>query len=163
MVTLTLTTTAWPDGGMIPAKHSQAGRDFSPALAWTNVPEDAVSFVVIAHDVDAPIGNGTDDMLHWMLWNIPKAARALPEGLDRVSQLPDGTRQISGTGPYHRGPAAPATGPAHHYVFEIYALDVMVNVPAAVGQSPAETRAAVFAAMAGHVRGKGAMVGLYKK
>jgi phosphatidylethanolamine-binding protein (PEBP) family uncharacterized protein len=46
-------------------------------------------------------------------------------------------------------------------VFEIYALDIALNVPA-VGQSPAETRAAVMAAMAGHVRGKGALVGLYR-
>lgn len=161
MVTLTLSTTAWPDGGVIPAPHSQAGRDMSPALSWGNVPDDTVSFVIIAHDVDAPVGSGTDDMLHWMLWNIPKASRALPAGLDRVSQLPDGTRQISATGPYYRGPAAPATGAPHHYLFEIYAVDSALNVPA-VGLSPAETRAAVMAAMAGHVRGRGALVGLYR-
>ncbi|MBM3781746.1 MAG: YbhB/YbcL family Raf kinase inhibitor-like protein [Acidobacteria bacterium] len=161
MVTLTFSTTAWPDGGVMPATHSQAGRDVSPPLTWGNVPDDTASFVIIAHDIDAPVGNGTDDVLHWMLWNIPKASRALPADLDRISQLPDGTRQISGTGPYYRGPAAPATGAPHHYVFDIYALDVVLNVPA-VGQSPAETRAAVMAAMAGHVRGKGALVGLYR-
>ena len=82
----------------------------------------------------------------------------MPQG----PQLPDGSRQISGTGPYYRGPAAPATGPAHHYVFELYALDTMIDVPA-VGASPAETRAAVFAAMAGHVRGKAVTVGLFKR
>ena len=73
-------------------------------------------------------------------------------------QLPDGTRQISASGPYYRGPGAPAAGPAHHYVFELYALDAPIDV-AAVGQSPALTRAAVLAAMAGHVRGKGVYVG----
>ena len=72
------------------------------------------------------------------------------------------SRQISATGPNYRGPAAPASGPPHHYVFELYALDTTIDV-AAVGASPAETRAAVMAAMAGHVRGKGVLVGLFKR
>ena len=71
-------------------------------------------------------------------------------------------RQISGTGPYYRGPAAPATGPAHHYVFELYALDAPIGVPA-VGASPPATRAAVMAAMATHIRGKGVLVGQYRR
>jgi phosphatidylethanolamine-binding protein (PEBP) family uncharacterized protein len=75
--------------------------------------------------------------------------------------LPDGTRQISATGPYYRGPGAPASGPAHHYVFELYALDAMIDIPA-VGASPPATRAAVVAAMAGHIRGKAVYVGLFK-
>jgi len=158
---MSLTTTAWTDGGTIPAKYTQAGAQVSPALAWT-APDDAVSFVVIARDADTAIGNGTDDILHWMLWNIPKGTRALPEGVPQGSQLPDGTRQISASGPYYRGPGAPASGPAHHYVFEIYALDATIDVPA-VGQSPAQTRAAVMAAMAGKVRGKGSLVGLFKR
>ena len=159
---LSLTSTAWADGGVIPAKYTQAGVQVSPPLAWSNVPDDAVSFVLIARDADAAIGNGTDDILHWMLWNIPKAARSLPEGVPQASQLPDGTRQISASGPYYRGPGAPAAGPAHHYVFEIYALDSNIDVPA-VGQSPPLTRAAVVAAMAGKIRGKGALVGLFKR
>jgi Raf kinase inhibitor-like YbhB/YbcL family protein len=158
---MSLTTTAWTDGGTIPAKYTQAGAQVSPALAWT-APDDAVSFVVIARDADTAIGNGTDDILHWMLWNIPKGTRSLPEGVPQGSQLADGTRQISASGPYYRGPGAPASGPAHHYVFEVYALDSTIEVPA-VGQSPAQTRAAVMAAMAGKVRGKGALVGLFKR
>jgi hypothetical protein len=47
-------------------------------------------------------------------------------------------------------------------VFELYALDVMLDV-AAVGASPAQTRAAVFAAMTGHVRGKGVFTGTYRR
>ena len=73
-------------------------------------------------------------------------------------QIADGTRQISASGPYYRGPAAPATGPAHHYALELFALDVMLDVPPVAGQMPATTRAAVVAAMAGHVRGKGTFV-----
>lgn len=158
---LSLTSTAWTDGAAIPAKYTQTGAQVSPPLAWT-APDDAVSFVLIARDADAAIGNGTDDLLHWMLWNLPKGTRVLPEGVPAASQLPDGTRQISASGPYYRGPGAPASGPAHHYVFEIYALDSTIEVPA-VGQSPALTRAAVVAAMAGKVRGKGVLIGSFKR
>ena len=97
-----------------------------------------------------------------MLWNIPASATSLPEGVPRGAQLPDGTRQISATGPNYRGPGATAAGPAHHYVFELFALDTMLDVPA-VGASPPNTRAAVVAAMAGHIRGKAAYVGLFKR
>ena len=90
------------------------------------------------------------------------AMASLPEQVPSMSQLPDGTRQISATGPYFRGPGAAAAGPVHHYVFELFALDAMVDVPA-VGASPPQTRAAVVAAMAGHVRGKAAYVGLFKR
>ena len=62
----------------------------------------------------------------------------------------------------YRGPAAPASGPAHHYLFELYALDSTIDVQP-VGASPADTRTAVVAAMAGHIRGKATLVGLYKR
>ena len=159
---MTLSTTAWADAGQIPAKHAQGGGEVSPPLTWSNVPDSTVCFVLIVHDPDAATGNGTDDTLHWMLWNIPGEARSLPEGVPQGSQLPDGTRQISVTGPYYRGPGAPSTGNAHHYTFELFALDTPLDVPA-VGASPSQTRAAVLAAMAGHVRGKAVYVGLYKR
>ena len=147
---------------MIPMKHAQAGHDVSPPLAWTGAPDSTRSFVLIVHDVDAATGDGTDDMLHWMVWNIPGTATSLPEGLPQGSQAPDNIRQLSGTGPYYRGPAAPSTGPAHHYLFELYALDATVNVQAA-GQQTAPTRAALMQAMQTHIRGKGVLVGLYKR
>jgi Raf kinase inhibitor-like YbhB/YbcL family protein len=159
---MTLTSTAWSDGGQIPAKYTQAGDESSPPLAWSNAPEGVVSYALIVHDVDAAVGNGTDDVLHWMLWNIPATVTAIHERAPALSQLPDGTRQISATGPYYRGPGALAAGPPHHYVFELFALDTLIDV-AAVGQSPPQTRAAVVAAMAGHIRGKAAYVGLFKR
>src|SRR5207237_6486340 len=63
-----------------------------PILAWTNVPDGAASFAILMHDVDAATGNGTDDILHWLLWNIPASTRGLAEGIAQGSQLPDGTR-----------------------------------------------------------------------
>jgi Raf kinase inhibitor-like YbhB/YbcL family protein len=159
---MTLATSAWPDGGPIPLKYAQGGGEVSPALTWTNVPDGTTSFALLVHDQDAATGAGTDDLVHWMLWNVPADARALQEGVPQGSQLADGTRQISATGPSYRGPGAPASGPAHHYVFELYALDTMLAVPS-VGASPAETRAAVLAAMAGHVRGKAVYSGVFKR
>jgi Raf kinase inhibitor-like YbhB/YbcL family protein len=159
---MALTTSAWVDGGAIPAKYTQAGAQVSPPLAWSNVPEGVQSFVLIARDTDVAIGTGTDDVLHWMVWNIPASARSLAEAVPQGSQLADGSRQISASGPYYRGPGAPASGPAHHYVFELYALDGTIDVPA-VGQSPPLTRVAVEQAMAGKVRAKGSLVGIFKR
>jgi Raf kinase inhibitor-like YbhB/YbcL family protein len=158
---MTLSSPAWRDGAEIPAKYTQAGGEMSPPLTWSHVPDGVTTFVLIAHDVDAAIGNGTDDLLQWMLWNIPAGTTSLPEHVPGLSQLPDGTRQISATGPYYRGPGALADGPAHHYVFELFALDTTLDVPA-VGAQPPQTRAAIVAAMAGHIRGKAAFTGLFK-
>lgn len=154
---MTVTSSSVADGATLPMKHTQLGDELSPALSWTGAPDSAVSFVVLMHDLSASTGNGTDDVLHWMVWNIPASTTSLPEGVPTGSQRADGSRQISATGPDYRGPAIPATGPAHHYAIEVFALDVMLDVPA-VGATPPATRAAVMAAMAGHVRGKGVMV-----
>jgi Raf kinase inhibitor-like YbhB/YbcL family protein len=159
---VTLTSPAFSDRGAIPTKYTQAGDEVSPPLSWSGASDSTVSFVLIVHDPNAPIGNGLDDMLHWMVWNIPGSTRSLPEGIPQGPALADGSRQISASGPYYRGPAAAATGPVHNYVFELYALDAMLDV-AAVGQSPPATRAAVLAAMAGHVRGKAVTVGTFRR
>lgn len=167
ITTMTLSTSAWPDGGTIPVKYTQAGDQVSPALSWSNVPAGTASFVLLFHDIDAAVGDGTDDVLHWLVWNIPGTATSLAEGMPQGTQLPGGMRQISVSGPYYRGPGAPAAGPPHHYVFELFALDTMLNVqPAAQipGVNPGvETRAAVFKAMAGHVRGKAVYAGLFRR
>lgn len=160
---MSLTAVGVTDGSALPTRHSQAGEELSPPLAWSGAPDSTQSFVLIVHDLDAATGStGTDDVLHWMVWNIPGTATSLPEGVTHGPQSPNGTRQISASGPYYRGPAAPASGPVHHYVFELYALDAMVDVPP-VGASPAATRAAVMTAIAGHVRGKGVMVTLFRR
>ncbi|NQW04096.1 MAG: YbhB/YbcL family Raf kinase inhibitor-like protein [Acidobacteria bacterium] len=160
--TMTLTT-PWAAGGEIPLKYTQAGDEVSPALSWTGVPETVASFVLIVHDVSAPDRQGTGDRLHWMVWNIPGTARELLEGVPQGPQRADGTRQLSVSGPYYRGPAAPASGPPHVYLFELYALDEMIAVPAvgAQGVTTEQTRAAVVEAMVGHIRGKAVTAGQF--
>ncbi len=100
-----------------------------------------------------------------MVWNIPGDARSLPEGVPQGPQQPDGSRQMSVSGPYYRGPAAPASGPAHVYLFELFALDATINVPAVAPQGVpvSQTRADVIEAMAGHIRGKGVTVGTFRR
>lgn len=173
---MTLMTTAWPDGGLIPLRYTQAGPEISPAVQWSNVPQGTTSFVLVFHDIDAAAaGNAanppspTDGLLHWMLWNIPGTATGVAQGRPDGFELEDGTRQISVSGSRFRGPGAPASGPMHHYVMQVYALDTMLDVkiapqgPQEPNPNAGETRAAVFQAMAGHIRGKAAYVGLFRR
>jgi len=159
---MTLTSTAFADGGRIPPAYTQAGGETSPPLAWSSAPEGTTSFVLLVHDPDAAVGSGTDDTLHWLVWNMPATQTMLAANASRTASLGNDARQISATSPFYRGPGAAADGPAHHYTFELYALDTTIDVPA-VGMSPAQTRSAIVSAMAGHVRGKAVLVGLYKR
>jgi len=158
---MTLTTTAFPDGGQIPAKYTQAGEQVSPALTWTNTPAGTASFVLHMHDIDVARNKTTDDQAHWVVWNIPGTATGLPEGVPKGEALPDGSHQISASGPVYRGPGAPATGPLHHYVFEVFALDTKLDVAATADAF--DTRAAVMKAVQGHILGKATYVGLFRR
>ena len=164
---MVLTVQGFADGGEIPVRFSQAapgaapGEGTSPAMSWTNVPAGTQSFVLNMRDLDVARNRTTDDQAHWVVWNIPANATSLSEGQPRGSQLPDGSYQISATGPVYRGPGAPATGPRHHYMFEIYALDTKLDV--APTADAFETRANVFRAMQGHVLGKAVYGGLFRR
>src|SRR5687767_14125938 len=158
---MTLTTPAWPDGDPIPVKYTQAGEQVSPALNWTNTPPGTQSFVLHMLDPDVARNKTTDTPVHWLGWNIPAAATGLPEGVPKGETLPDGSRQTSDSGPVYRGPGAPATGPVHHYTFEIYAPDTKIDV--APGTDSFATRANVMKAMQGHILGKAVYVGLFRR
>jgi Raf kinase inhibitor-like YbhB/YbcL family protein len=158
---LTLTTTAVPDGGVIPDRYTQAGEQVSPALTWTNVPAGTVSFVLNMRDPDVARNKTSEDQVHWVLWGIPGTATGLPEGVPKGAVLADGSQQISASGPVYRGPGAPATGPRHHYTFELFALDTKIDVKGS--EDPWQTRAAVYKAMEGHILGKAVYVGLFRR
>jgi Raf kinase inhibitor-like YbhB/YbcL family protein len=164
---MTLSTTAFPDGGTIPVKFSQAapgaapGEGTSPALNWANAPAGTQSFVLHMHDMELARNRTTDDQVHWLVWNIPPTVTGLPEGVPRGAQRPDGSMQTSATGPVYRGPGAPANGPPHHYVFELYALDTKLTV--AEGADAFETRTKVIQAIQGHILGKAVYLGLFKR
>lgn len=160
---MTLTTTGWMDGAIIPSKFTQAvPMPVSPALNWTNAPAGTQSFVLHFHDPDVALQNSTNDQVHWLVWNIPPTTTSFAEGMPAGATLPDGSKQISASGPTYRGPGAPATGPYHHYTFEIYALDIKLDT-VEPGANEQETRTKVMAAMQGHVRGKAVMFGLFRR
>jgi Raf kinase inhibitor-like YbhB/YbcL family protein len=164
---MTLAIPGFPDGGQIPVQFSQAapgvapGEGTSPAMSWDNVPAGTKSFFLHMHDLDLARNKTTDDQAHWVLWNIPATMTGLPQGVPKGSQLPDGSFQISATGPMYRGPGAAASGPLHHYVFELYALDTTLDVKPS--SDAFETRARVMKDIQGHILAKAVYGGLFRR
>ncbi len=165
---LTVTSNAWPDGGEVPMHFAGRGDNKSPAFEFhwmtgttaASAPDTLKSYAVIFHDIEnVGTGKTTGDTLHWSAFNIPGTATGLPEGLG-AGVLPDGTTNGPGImarggmpGVYF-GPGA-GPGPFHHYVFEFYALDTKLDLPATT------TREDLLKAMDGHVIGKAAYVGRF--
>ena len=164
---MTLTIPSFPDGGQFPVKYSQAapgvaaGEGTSPAIQWSNAPAGTQSFVIHMHDLDVTRNKTSDDQVHWVVWNIPASSTGFPEGVPKGSEMPGGSYQISATGPMYRGPGAPANGPQHHYMIEVYALDAKLDVKPTADAF--ETRANVIKAIQGHILGKAVYGGLFKR
>jgi Raf kinase inhibitor-like YbhB/YbcL family protein len=153
IVTLAVTSSSFPDGGEIPAKYA-GQQGVSPQLSWSGAPAGTASFVLIMHDVDAafPAQNLGSDITHWVVWNIPGSTTSIPEG----GPVPSGANQTSLRGPQYMGPAPPAGHPYHHYIFQIFALNSTLDVPAGA------MRADVEKAMEGKILARGAYVGRAK-
>jgi Raf kinase inhibitor-like YbhB/YbcL family protein len=150
---LTVTSTSFADGAEIPAKYA-GGQGTSPQLSWSGAPMGTASFVLIMHDVDVavPAGGLNTDITHWVVWNIPASTTSIPEG----GPVPSGASQVSMRGPQYMGPAPPPGHPFHHYIFQVYALNATLDVPAGA------TRADVEKAMEGKIVARGAYVGRAK-
>ena len=134
----------------------------SPALSWSQVPMGTQSFVLIMHDPEPVLNKGSRmDITHWVAWNIPGTSTGLAENVP-MGELPDGTRQVSLRSNAYMGPGAPP-GPYHHYTFELYALDMKLDVAQGTPQDAAATRVSVFNAMDGHVLGKALLVGRFHR
>ena len=157
---LTLSSPGFEDGGVIPNKFTQADASpVSPKLEWTNVPAGVVTFALIMHDPDTAPQKKSEDILHWMAFNIPASATSLPEGVPATATLPDGTVQAKNFrgAVGFLGPGAPAPSPYHHYTFELFALDTKLDL------GPDATRAEVMKAMDGHVLAKAALEGRFHR
>lgn len=163
---LRLTSPDISDGKPIAAKYTcSAGADaVSPALQWMQAPRGTVSFALIVHDMEPRPRKGVDDILHWMVWNMPATANSLPEGVSPASgDLPDGSHQTNGNAGQggnfgYRPPCPPQGVPvAHHYAFELFALDEKLELPEKA------TRADLLKAMDGHIIGHAAMVAPFNR
>ena len=154
---LLMTTPAFEDGAIIPDAYTcAAGQDVtSPPFSWTGAPDSTVAYAIIFHDLDVALGGNTPDILHWVLWNIPAADGGIPAGMP-AGTLPNGTVQGRGMrGNGYLGPCSPAGERYHHYVFELYALGEMLDIPETSGRDE------LLEAMAGKVTAKAAYVGRF--
>jgi len=150
----TVTSPAFPQGGMIPAQYTCTGADTSPALQWSGTPANTVSFALIVDDPDAPAGT----WVHWLLWNVPPSLHSLPEDVPKRDQLDDGSRQgrtdFRKVGYY--GPCPPG-GATHRYFFRLFALDSKLDLAAGAGRSNLDD------AMKGHILAQAEYMGTFHR
>ncbi|MGE5139854.1 MAG: YbhB/YbcL family Raf kinase inhibitor-like protein [Rudaea sp.] len=144
---LTVTSTAFADGGTIPQKYTCQGDGISPELKWGGAPASTASYALILDDPDAPNGTFT----HWVAFDLPANQTEVPEGAPPAGK--EGKNSAGRTG--YVGPCPPSG--THRYIFTIYALDI----PSLKLESP--SRAQVLDAMAGHILASGQLTGRYGK
>jgi hypothetical protein len=156
-MSLTLSSASFPHNSVIPFRHTCDGQDRSPPLAWTGVPANTKSLVLIVDDPDAPDPAAPKmTWVHWLLYNLPPEATGLPEGVANTD-LPAGTRQ--GVNDWQRtgyGGPCPPIG-QHRYVHKLFALDVFLPDL----KQPA--KAALEKAMQGHILAHAELVGVYQR
>ena len=148
-----LTSTAFTQGKPIPAVYTCTSRDISLTLAWGDPPEGTQSLALIMDDPDAPVGT----WVHWVIYNIPAAARRLPENIPPDATLADGSLQGKNSWgrPGYGGPCPPSG--THRYFFKLYALDTMLNLPSGASKQQ------LLQAMEGHILAQVELMGTYKK
>ena len=154
---LKIESTAFADGGGIPARFTCEGGDIAPPLAFSGVPEGTQGLVLIVDDPDAPDPAAPRmTWVHWVLFNLPPDTAGLPEGCG-AGDLPAGTGE--GLNDWQRtgyGGPCPPVG-RHRYFHKLYALDT--RLPA----MDRPTKQQVEAAMQGHVLAEASLVGSYQK
>ena len=153
-MTFAVRSSEFENGANIPRAFTCEGEDRSPALTWSGAPASTKSFALIADDPDAPVGT----WVHWVIYNIPASAHALPGSVEKKEQLADGSRQ--GRNDFRKvgynGPCPPP-GKPHRYFFKLYALSTELSLPAGASKSDVER------AMAGHILAQAEWMGRYKR
>lgn len=151
---LTLSSSAFEDGKPIPAAHACTAANASPPLRWSDVPEGSQAFALVVEDLDAPGGR----FIHWVLYDIggtvrelPPAVPAIDRGAGGIKQGPNDFRDVGYGGP------CPPPGPAHRYVFRLYALD------ATTGLAPGSSHKDLLAAIRGHVLAEATLTGTFAR
>jgi len=150
-----LTSSAFRDGGQIPAKYTCDGLNISPPLAFSGIPRGAKSLVLFIDDPEAPDPEYPRmDWTHWLLYNLPPDTASLSEG---IRDLPQGT--LSGWTDFRRttygGPCPPVGN--HRYFHRLYALDVILPNLGMASKSD------ILNAMKGHILDEAELVGKYRR
>ena len=142
-------STAFEEGGAIPARYTCDGLDVSPPLQWISVPDGTQSLALIADDPDAPGGT----FVHWVIYNLPPDTQRLPEDVPNRETLPGGAVQsLNGAGTIgYTGPCPPSG--THRYFFNVYALDTELDPGGGD----------LVSAMEGHVLAEGRLMGTYRR
>ena len=148
-----ITSSAFTEGNVIPAKYTCDGQNVSPPLEWQDVPAGTKTFALISDDPDAPVGT----WVHWVAFNIPSNVTKLAENVKPEQEFTNGMRQGINDG--HKigygGPCPP--GGTHRYYFKLYALDTTLEM------RPGATKAQVLSAMKGHVLAEAQLMGKYSR
>jgi Raf kinase inhibitor-like YbhB/YbcL family protein len=110
---VSVSSSAFKDGGTIPARYTCAGDNVSPPLSWSALPEGTADVAVTVVDQDAPGGT----FVHWVAAGLPPRAVGLPAD----ARPPLEGRNDFGTVGY-RGPCPPRGSAPHRYRFTVYAL-----------------------------------------
>lgn len=145
MKELSVSSSAFENNKLIPAKYTCDGANVNPPLTIEGVPDGAKSLVLIVDDPDAPMG--TFD--HWVVWNIPPTSKIEENAVPGTEGVNDFRKRSYG------GPCPPYG--THRYFFKVYALDTKLDL------SPNSRKKDVEKAMQGHVLAKGELIGLYRR
>jgi hypothetical protein len=122
--------------------------DVNPPLMVENIPPKAKSLALIVDDPDAPRGT----WVHWVVWNADPGTREIKE-----QSIPTGAIQgMNDFGNRGYGGPCPPSG-THRYFFKLYALDTALTL------GPNATKAALEAAMKGHILAEAELIGLYER
>jgi hypothetical protein len=120
---------------------------------WAQVPENTQSFALIVDDPDAP----GKTFVHWVYFDIPGTATALPEAVPGEGQPSiGGTQGANDFGQMGFGGPCPPGG-THRYFFKLYALDTEL------GLEVGATKDDVLEAMKGHVLAEAELIGTYTR
>ena len=156
-MTMKVTSSAFQQGGAIPAKYTCEGQDTSPPLAWSGAPSSAKSIAMIVDDPDAPDPAKPQRVyVHWVVYNIPGGTSSLPENASK-SGMPKGAEQGKNDWgkPQYGGPCPPIG--RHRYFFKVYALDTTLSGLSGPAKADLER------AMKGHILDSGELMGTYQK
>lgn len=160
-MTIEVSSTAFSQGELIPAKYTGEGEDVSPPLAFSGVPEGARELVLICDDPDAPT---EEPWVHWVIYKILPDVEALPEGIPRQARLKDPPGAFQGKNSWpigevigYRGPMPPPGHGVHRYFFRVYALEAKLPV------EPGLDKRTLLDEISGHVIDEGELMGTYAR